>query len=432
MNSRAWRAARGLGRLAAMGAYSFASLLRHAFSGHAHWPRAWRDPPLKPRYDAVIVGAGGHGLATAYYLAARHGIRDVLVLDKGWIGGGNTGRNTVTIRANYLREPSIRFHAEGLRMWNELSGALGFNVMFSARGQLDLIQTWAKLRDVKRRQSTMTLAGVPFDILTPRQARARVPILASDGPARLPILAATWHPTAGVARHDAVAWGYARAADALGVDIVQNCEVLALRREAGRVTGVETARGFVAAPKVGLAVSAHAGVLAASAGLRLPIETVPLQAFVSEPLKPMLSCIVNCPGQVYLSQTDKGELAIGGGSDPVPSYVQRGDFAVLERVVTALVECFPVLGRVRMLRQWAGAIDLCHDTSPILSRTPVEGLYLDVGWGSGGFKAIPAGGAAFARLIANDAPDDTILPFALSRFERGRPLYETAGASNRD
>jgi sarcosine oxidase, subunit beta len=415
-----------------MGDYSFVSLLRHAFSGHAHWPRAWRDPPLKPRYDAVIVGAGGHGLATAYYLATRHGMRDVLVLDKGWIGGGNTGRNTVTIRANYLREPSIRFHAEGLRMWNALSGELGFNVMFSARGQLDLIQTWAKLRDVKRRQSTMRLAGVPFEIVTPAEARARAPILAPEGPARLPILAATWHPTAGVARHDAVAWGYARAADALGVDIVQNCEVTGLRREGGRVVGVETARGFVETPKVGLAVSAHAGVLAASAGLRLPIETVPLQAFVSEPLKPMLSCIVNCPGQVYLSQTDKGELAVGGGSDPVPSYVQRGDFAVLERVVTAMVELFPVLGRVRMLRQWAGAIDLCHDTSPILSKTPVDGLYLDVCWGSGGFKAIPAGGAAFARLIANDAPDDTILPFALSRFESGRPLYETAGASNRD
>jgi sarcosine oxidase, subunit beta len=432
MNTQAWRAAFALGKLPRMGAYSFAALLRHAFTGHANWARAWRDPPLKQHYDAVIVGAGGHGLATAYYLAARHGLRDVLVLDKAWIGGGNTGRNTVTIRANYLREDSIRFHAEGIRMWNDLSGVLGFNVMFSQRGQLDLIQTWAKLRDVKRRQSTMRLAGVPFDIVSPQEARARVPILAPEGPARLPILAATWHPTAGVARHDAVAWGYARAADALGVDVVQNCEVTGLRREGGRIVGVETPRGFVKASKVGLAVSAHAGVLAASAGLRLPIETVPLQAFVSEPLKPMLSCIVNCPGQVYLSQTDKGELAIGGGSDPVPSYVQRGDFAVLERVVTAMVECFPILGRVRMLRQWAGAIDLCHDTTPILSKSPVDGLYLDVGWGSGGFKAIPAGGAAFARLIANDAPDDSILPFALSRFERGRPLYETAGASNRD
>jgi sarcosine oxidase subunit beta len=229
-----------------------------------------------------------------------------------------------------------------------------------------------------------------------------------------------------------VAWGYARAADALGVDIVQNCEVTAIRRDGGRVAGVETSQGFVATPKVALAVSAHASVLAATAGVRLPIETVPLQAFVSEPLKPMLSCIVNCPGQVYLSQSDKGELVIGGGSDPVPSYVQRGEFATLERVVSNLVELFPVLGRVRMLRQWAGAIDLCHDTSPIVSKTPVEGLYLDVGWGSGGFKAIPAGGAAFAGLVANDAPGPAIAEFGLDRFARGRPLYETAGASNRD
>ena len=432
MKMPGWPSAGALGKLPQMRPYSFASLLRHAVFGPTVWPRAWRNPSIKAHYDAIIVGAGGHGLATAYYLAKRHGMRNVAVLDKGWVGGGNTGRNTVTIRANYLREPSIRFHAEGLRMWREMSGELGFNVMFSERGQLDLIQTWGKLRDVKRRQSTMRLADVPFEIVSPREAQKRVPILDLEGPKRLPILAATWHPTAGVARHDAVAWGYARAADALGVDIIQNCEVLSVKRAAGRVAGVETARGFVSSPKIGLAVSAHASVLAATADVRLPIETVPLQAFVSEPLKPMLSCIVNCPGNVYLSQSDKGELVIGGGSDSVPSYVQRGEFATIERIVAHLVDLFPVLGRVRMLRQWTGAIDLCHDTSPIVSKTPVEGLYLDVGWGSGGFKAIPAGGAAFADLIANDAPNQLIAPFQLSRFERGRPLYETAGASNRD
>jgi sarcosine oxidase subunit beta len=415
-----------------MRGYSIWALARNALTGHADWPRAWRSPALRARYDVVIVGAGGHGLATAYYLARRHGIRDVLVVDKGWVGGGNTGRNTVTIRANYLREESIRFHAEGLRMWREMSGELGFNVMFSERGQLDLIQTWAKLRDVKRRQVLLRLAGVPFDIVSPEAAKARVPILDLDGAKRFPVLAATWHPTAGVARHDAVAWGYARAADALGVDVVQGCEVLSIRRDGGRAVGVETAHGFVAAGKVALAVSAHAGELARTAGIRLPIETVPLQAFVSEPLKPMLDCVVNCPGQVYLSQSDKGELVIGGGSDGVPSYVQRGDFAMLERVVASLVELFPVLGRVRMLRTWAGAIDLCHDTSPIVSKTPVDGLYLNAGWGSGGFKAIPAGGAAFADLIANDAPGKAIEAFALDRFARGRPVYETAGASNRD
>ena len=415
-----------------MRGYSIWSLARNALAAHANWPRAWRSPAPRANYDVIVVGAGGHGLATAYYLARRHGLRNVLVLDKGWVGGGNTGRNTVTIRANYLRESSIRFHAEGLKLWREMSGELGFNVMFSERGQIDLIQTWAKLRDVKRRQSTLRLAGVPFEIITPEAAKARVPILDLAGPKRLPVLAATWHPTAGVARHDAVAWGYARAADALGVDIVQNCEVLSIRREGGRVTGVETAQGFVKAAKVALAVSAHAGHLAATAGLRLPIETVPLQAFVSEPLKPMLSCVVNCPGLVYLSQSDKGELVIGGGSDPVPSYVQRGEFATIERVVSGLVEMFPVLGGVRLMRQWAGAIDLCHDTSPIVSKTPVDGLYLDVGWGSGGFKAIPAGGAAFADLIANDAPGPLIADFGLDRFARGRPLFETAGASNRD
>jgi sarcosine oxidase subunit beta len=415
-----------------MRGYSIWSLAKNALTGHERWPRAWRAPEPRRRYDVVVVGAGGHGLATAYYLARRHGVRDVLVVDKGWVGGGNTGRNTVTIRANYLREESIRFHAEGLRLWREMSGELGFNVMFSERGQLDLIQTWAKLRDVKRRQVLMRLAGVPFDILPPEAAKAHVPILDLAGLKRLPVLAATWHPTAGVARHDAVAWGYARAADALGVDIVQGCEVFSIRRDAGRVAGVETAKGFIAAPKVALAVSAHASELARTADVRLPIETVPLQAFVSEPLKPMLDCVVNCPGQVYLSQSDKGELVIGGGADGVPSYVQRGEFAVLERVVASLVDLFPVLGRVRMLRQWAGAIDLCHDTSPIVSKTPVEGLYLDVGWGSGGFKAIPAGGAAFADLIANDAPGRAIEGFALDRFARGRPLYETAGASNRD
>lgn len=415
-----------------MGAYSFADLLRHAFRGPGSAERAWRERPLKDRYDAIIVGAGGHGLATAYNLAARHGLRDVLVLDKGWLGGGNTGRNTVTIRANYLREESIRFHAEGLKLWRELSGALGYNVMFSERGQLDLIQTWAKLRDVKRRQSTLRLAGVPFDIVSPVEAKRRVPILDLEGDKRLPVLAATWHPTAGIARHDAVAWGYARAASALGVNIVQNCEVRSIARAGGKVAGVETARGFIAADKVALAVSGHASVLAATAGLRLPIETVPLQAFVSEPLKPILSCIVNSPAQVYLCQSDKGELVIGGGSDPVPSYVQRGDFTTIERVAAHLIELFPILGRVRMLRQWAGAIDLCHDTSPIVSKTPVEGLYLDVGWGSGGFKAIPTAGREFADLIAKDMPGDLIGGFALSRFERGRPLYETAGASNRD
>lgn len=412
--------------------YSILSLARNALSGHAHWPRAWRDPPLQPAYDAVIVGAGGHGLATAYHLARDHGLSRIAVLDKGWLGGGNTARNTVTIRANYLREPSMRFYAAGIRLWEELSRTLNYNVMFSQRGQIDLIQTWAKLRDVKRRQAALRLIGVPFEILTPAQARERLPLLAPEAPVRLPVLAASWHPTAGVTRHDAVAWGYARAADAMGVDIVQNCEVRSIRREGDRVIGVETARGFVATPRVAMCVSAHAGDLAATAGFRLPIETVPLQAFVSEPLKPMLDVIVNIPQfATYFSQSDKGELVIGGGADAYPSYAARGSFAVIEEAVAAMLSLFPALKRVRMLRQWAGSIDLCHDITPILSPAPVAGLSLSVGWGSGGFKAIPIGGVALAHLVATGAPHPLAEHLLLSRFAKGRPLFETAGASNR-
>jgi sarcosine oxidase subunit beta len=412
--------------------YSIISLARNALSGHGRWPRAWRDPPLQAAYDAVVVGAGGHGLATAYHLARDHGLSRIAVLDKGWLGGGNTARNTVTIRANYLREPSMRFYAAGIKLWEDLSRTLNYNVMFSQRGQIDLIQTWAKLRDVKRRQAALRLIGVPFEILTPAQARERIPLLAPETPVRLPVLAASWHPTAGVARHDAVAWGYARAADAMGVDIVQNCEVRAIRREGDRVIGVETARGFVAAPRVALCVSAHAGDLAATAGFRLPIETVPLQAFVSEPLKPMLDVIVNIPQfATYFSQSDKGELVIGGGADAYPSYAARGSFAVIEDAVAAMLSLFPALKRVRMLRQWAGSIDLCHDITPILSPSPIAGLSLSVGWGSGGFKAIPIGGVALAHLVATGAPHPLAEHLLLSRFAQGRPLFETAGASNR-
>jgi sarcosine oxidase subunit beta len=413
--------------------YSVFSLARNALSYHQNWPRLWREPPLKSRYAVVIVGAGGHGLATAYYLAKRHGIADVAVIEKGWLGGGNTGRNTITIRANYLREPMIRLCDASIRLWEELSRELNYNVMFSQRGQVDLIQQWAKLRDVKRRQAIMNLHGIAFEIISRQRAKEIVPILDLEGEKRLPVLAASWHPTAGVARHDAVAWGYARGADALGVDIVQNCEVTAIRRESGRTIGVDTARGFVAADKVVLAVAGHAGVLAATVGFRLPIETVPLQAFVSEPLKPMLDVVVNIPAlHTYLCQSDKGELVIGGGADPVPGYVQRGSFAVIEKSVSALVEMFPVLRTVRLLRHWAGLVDLCYDTSPIVSKAPVDGLYMSVGWGSGGFKTIPIGGVMLADLVARDAPHDMIAPYALSRFVNGRPSFETAGASTRE
>ncbi len=412
--------------------YSIWSLARNALTGHAHWPRAWRDPPLQKRYDAVIIGAGGHGLATAYYLAKQHGLTRVAVLEKSWLGGGNTARNTVTIRANYLREPSVRFYAESIKLWQELSQELNYNVMFSQRGQIDLVQSWAKLRDLKRRQATLRLVGVPFEIITPAQVQARIPALDLSGSTRFPVLAASWHPTAGIARHDAVAWGYARAADARGVDIIQNCEVTAIRRSGGRIVGVETTRGSVDAAKVALAVAAHAGVLAASAGLRLPIETVPLQAFVSEPLKPMLDVVLNIPQlQTYLSQSDKGELVIGGGADGYPSYVARGSFVLVEDIVAAMLSLFPGLARVGFLRQWAGNIDVSHDITPIISRLSIDGLYASAGWGSGGFKAIPIGGVALAHLMATGVPLPAAEHLGFARFETGRLLFETAGASNR-
>ncbi len=412
--------------------YSIFNLIREAANKHRGWSAAFRHPEPKESYDVIIIGGGGHGLATAYYLAKEHGIRNVAVLEKGWFGGGNTARNTVTIRANYLREPSVRFYAESIKLWEELSQELNYNVMFSQRGQIDLVQSWAKLRDLKRRQATLRLVGVPFDIITPAQVKSRIPALDLANSTRFPVLAASWHPTAGIARHDAVAWGYARAADTLGVDIIQNCEVTAIRRDGGRIVGVETIRGSVDAPKVALAVAAHAGVLAASAGLRLPIETVPLQAFVSEPLKPMLDVVLNIPQlQTYLSQSDKGELVIGGGADGYPSYVARGSFALVEDIVAAMISLFPTLARVGFLRQWAGNIDVSHDITPIISRLPIDGLYASAGWGSGGFKAIPIGGVALAHLMATGKPLPAAEHLGFARFETGRLLFETAGASNR-
>lgn len=392
----------------------------------------WRSPTPAAEYDAIVVGGGGHGLAAAYYLASLHKVGRVAVLERGWLGGGNTARNTAVIRSNYLREPSVRFQEANLALWRDLTQTLNFNLMVSQRGQLEIIQTWAKLRDARRRLHQMRLLGADYELCSSEEVYQRLPLLNRAPNLRLPVLGGAWQGRAGVVRHDAVAWAYARAADRCGVDIIQHCEVTGFERDANGITGVRTTQGSIRSRRIGVAVAGHASVLADMAGFRLPIEVVPLQAFVSEPLKPVLDIVVSCPALgIYLSQSDKGELVIGGGPDGYVSYVQRGSYPVLEEIVTSLVELFPSFASVRLLRQWAGVMDLAYDTSPIVSRTPVPGLYFSTGWGSGGFKAIPAGGRGFASLIATDQPDELIAPFGLDRFEHNALVLETAGASNR-
>ncbi len=408
--------------------YSAFALARQALRHHDGWERAWPAPPLKDSYDVVVVGGGGHGLATAYYLAKNHGITNVAVLEKGWLGGGNTGRNTTIIRSNYLQPESAAIYELSRGLYETLSQQLNFNVMFSPRGVLTLCLTEHEVRALTRTLHANRLAGIETEMLDRAAIRRLCPILAVDGP-RYPVLGGLWQARGGTARHDAVAWGYARAASALGVDIIQNCAVEGVNVAGGRVTGVRTTKGAVRCGKLAMVVAGHSSMLAHMAGFRLPIESVALQALVSEPIKPLIDIVVMANAvHGYLSQSDKGELVIGGGTDIYNSYSQRGGFQHIEETVRALVELFPPISRLKMLRQWGGIVDMTGDRSPILSKTPVEGIFVNCGWGTGGFKAIPGSGWAMASLMAK-GEDAVAGPFGLERFSEGRMIDESVAAA---
>ncbi len=408
--------------------YSAFAVAREAVRYHKGWERAWPDPEPKAQYDVVIVGGGGHGLATAYYLAKEHGITNVAVLEKGWLGGGNTGRNTTIIRSNYLQPPSAAIYELSRSLYEDLSQQLNFNVMFSPRGVLMLAQTEHELRAWKRTAHANRLAGIESELVDRERIARLCPILNLDGP-RYPVLGGLWQPRGGTARHDAVAWGYARAASALGVDVIQNCEVIGIDRPNQRVKGVETTRGTILCDKLCIVVAGHSGVLAEMAGFRLPIESVALQALVSEPIKPCLDIVVMANTvHGYMSQSDKGELVIGGGADGFNNYTQRGSFQHVEETVRALVETFPIISRLKMLRQWGGIVDMTGDRSPIISKTPVENVFINCGWGTGGFKAIPGSGFATAGLVAR-GEDPIAGPFSLDRFREGRMIDESVAAA---
>ncbi len=410
--------------------YSVWSLIRQGLDGNRGWPEAWRHAAPKDSYDVVLVGGGGHGLATAYYLAALHGIADVAVLEKAWIGGGNTGRNTTTIRSNYLLPNNVPFYEHSLKLWEGLSRTLDFNVMFSQRGVLNLCHSDAQRDAFARRGNAMLAMGADAELLDRDEVRAMVPGLDLDN-ARFPITGGLLQRRAGTARHDAVAWGYARAASALGVDIVEDCEVTGMVRDGDRISALETTRGVIKAGRIGIAVAGNSSRLAAMAGLRLPIETHVLQAFVSEGLKPWLDTVVSFgAGHFYITQSDKGGLVFGGDIDGYNSYAQRGNLPLVEQVAAGAVALFPALGRIRILRSWGGLVDMTMDGSPIICRLPLANLYLNGGWCYGGFKAIPASGWCFAHALARDEPHPLTAPFSLERFATGR-LIDERGAGPR-
>ena len=407
--------------------YSVFAVAREAVRYHSGWERAWRKAQPKPRYDVIIIGGGGHGLATAYYLGKRFGITNVAILEKGWLGGGNTGRNTTIIRSNYLQDPSAALYEKARSLYETMSQDLNYNVMFSPRGVIMLAQTQHEIRGYQRTAHANALQGVKTEFISPARVKELVPIINLDGP-RYPVLGGLWQARGGTARHDAVAWGYARACSDMGMDVIQQCEVTEVKREGGKVVGVVTTQGDIACDKVGIVVAGNSGVMAQRAGFRLPIESVALQALVSEPIKPCMDVVVMANTvHGYMSQSDKGEMVIGGGTDGYNNYTQRGSFHHIEETVRALIETFPMVSRLKMLRQWGGIVDITGDRSPILSKTPVENVFINCGWGTGGFKATPGSGWAMAELIAKGHGPLTDA-FGMERFREGRFIDESVAA----
>ncbi len=409
--------------------YSLASVLRQGFGGNTGWKPAWRRPDPRPSYDAVVIGGGGHGLATAYYLAKTHGLSSVAVLEKGWLGGGNTGRNTTNVRSDYMFPESAKLYDFALRLYEDLAKDINFNIMLSQRGWLTLIHDLHQLEAAHHKANWLRCNGVDGEVVGRDAVKRMLPLLNVDGNPRYPVEGAFLQTRGGTIRHDAVAWGYARAADRLGVDIIENCEVLGFHRDGGRITAIETSRGSIAVQRVGVAVAGHSSVIADMAGFRLPVTSRCLQAMVSEPVRPILDHVVISPATgVYINQSQKGELVMGGVLDLYHSYGQRGTFPTIEKVVTAAVEMFPAFAEMRLMRHWAGIVDIVPDSSPILGATPLDNLFINCGWGTGGFKAIPAGGYLLAHAIATGTPHRLAEAFGLDRFTTNRLVDEGAAA----